>query len=360
MPTLTISIIILLVCNYISSGNVILTQPLIVASSSNLNECTVASQCPISDACIICDEGLGPSCEQPTCINGECSVIERCSQEILSTTITTPSNNQCIGTDTNHCIIDLLCELCQPGYSPVCSEPVCINNQCETIPPCSIYTPTKSSIPITPIAPRIPAIPMTPIASRIPAIPITLVTAKPPVILITPVTAKPPVILITPIPARSPAIPMTPIAPRIPAIPITPVTAKPPVILITPIPARPPAIPITPLTSTKSSTTTDECEDDNQCPHSELCKVTCANGTTPLCASAICVDGKCINIAPCSQFICKTRATCPYKKRNCMMCPEGYGPECEQPACSCGLCSTVPPCSEKQNIIVGPIITENK
>jgi hypothetical protein len=43
-----------------------------------------------------------------------------------------------------------------------------------------------------------------------------------------------------------------------------------------------------------------------------------------------------------------------------MMCPEGYGPECEQPACSCGLCSTVPPCSEKQNIIVGPIITENK
>jgi len=100
--------------------NIVLTRELNADASSNLNDCTNPWQCPFLDAYIMYDEGRGPDCEKPTCINGKCGVIERCSQDILSTTMTIFYSNQCIGTDASHCIFDLLCGNCPPGYSPQC------------------------------------------------------------------------------------------------------------------------------------------------------------------------------------------------------------------------------------------------
>lgn len=94
----------------------------------------------------------------------------------------------------------------------------------------------------------------------------------------------------------------------------------------------------------------DTCTRNEDCPHSEYCGVKCPDGYGPRCASAQCVDGQCVDIKPCSQQYCRTKAKCPYNKNNCMTCSKGEGPSCEEPLCKNGICSIVPPCFKQQRL----------
>lgn len=57
------------------------------------------------------------------------------------------------------------------------------------------------------------------------------------------------------------------------------------------------------------------CKSNSQCVHSQICAM-CIKGKGPACATAMCCDGKCVPIGPCSlDFTTSTTVRCP-KKNN--------------------------------------------
>ena len=347
MTVLTVSIIIGLLCNCIYSDDILSSTQLVFDSSTVANSCTDESQCPYPDICTQCNENREPDCDRPVCIDGRCGMIERCSQVRSSTT---PPFNQCTGTDTSFCVINFLCAHCPEGYSPGCNEAVCVNDACLTIPACSIYTPTQSTTTSTESS--------TPADeceddSQCPYPKYCAVQCENGV---GPLCASAKCIdrkcqIIRPCSQTTQCTDQDLnqcVTPHICALckegyspPCARATCK-----------NGQCSVIGPCSIFDQSTTTtmpsvSVCSSNSDCPRRKCCAAKCDNGTTPLCASAKCVKGRCIHIAPCSQRTCKTRTTCPYNKRNCARCARGFGPGCEQAACSCGICSLVPPCSKK-------------
>jgi hypothetical protein len=297
MSVLNVSIIFLLLYKYISSDdNMIFSRGLVVDPSSHLKECTDASQCPFSDKHDICEEGYGPDHEQATCINGKCGVIKRCSRYItpssgiISDLSTTPSTNQCQA-DAECDYVKLCAEECKDDSGPLCASSKCVHEKCVITNPCS----QKSECTDTDVShcntPQV--------CDR----------------------CKPGYIL--------------------PCAEATCEHGQCKVIMRCTIFEK------SMITAMATVSSIGTCDRDNQCLHPEICAAKCPNGTTPLCASSKCENRKCIDIEPCSQTICKTKATCPYNKHNCVPCPNDYGPGCEQAACLNGICSTVAPCSKK-------------
>ncbi len=306
MPTLTVSIVLLLLCNYISSDDIASTN--IAITPSNQCSGTNASQCVFQHLCAPCILGHSPFCTEAICVNNQCKIIPACS----ISTPTTPSTLTQSSTTTAECTEcendgeclrpEYCVPECQNGFGPLCASAKCVNGTCQTISPCSQKPVcTNKDLSRCPV-PRICALC---IKGRTPSC--AQATCE-----------NGQCKIISPCSISTSAIPST---------------------------------------STKSSTTTAEC---GECPHPEYCVGKCSNNTIPLCASAQCVNGKCIIITPCSERICKTRATCSYNKHNCAKCTKGYGPGCEQAACSQGICSIVPPCSKKLATAVSSESTENK
>ncbi|CAF3020210.1 unnamed protein product [Rotaria sp. Silwood2] len=339
----TVSISAVFLVNCIPFDNILLTREL-VDPSSNSEECTDASQCLSSNECTTCENGRGPDCDQATCINGTCNVIKQCSQDIISIpTETSFVTNQCKGTDASSCIFDKLCALCLSGYSPACATAVCFNDQCKIISACSIYASTiePSTIPFEcendgqcsyakicadeckngtrPLCATGKCVNnicqiILPCSQKVECTPEDLSQC------ITPQICDQCLLGYSP-PCAQAACENDQCKTIMPCdIFVESTTTIPPI---------------------------HTCTRNEECSHHKSCVTKCTNDTTPLCASAECIDGKCTDIKPCSQRICKTRAKCPYNKRNCLICPKGYEPTCEQSVCSYGVCSIVPPCSKK-------------
>jgi hypothetical protein len=352
MPTLAICITALLLCNYICSSYIVLTNGIVVGSSAVVNNCTDASQCPYSNNCTQCDQGLGPNCDQPTCINGQCGIIQQCSQD--SSTAMIAPNNQCSGTDARNCSLHRICAFCVRGCSPACTEAICVNDQCQIIGACSRCVPTtttistKSSIMVNQCQEDGQCIHpdyclQCPDGSGPSCASAKCVDGK--CQIIAPCSQKP----------QCTAQNLTQCGVRFVCLDCK-IGLSPPCTQVTCVNGQ--CKVVLPCSISSGSTTTpatNTCTRSGQCPHPEICVRKCVSGTSPRCASAKCVNGKCVQINPCSQRICKTQATCPYNKNNCVPCPYGYGPGCEQAACSCGICSIISPCSKRLAIPVNPV-----
>ncbi|CAF1054204.1 unnamed protein product [Rotaria sp. Silwood1] len=316
----------------------------LVELSSNPNDCTNASQCLFSNECTTCENGRGPDCNQATCINGKCNIIKRCSQEILSiSTETSLVTNQCKGTDASNCIFNKLCELCLQGYNPACTEAICVNDQCKMISPCSIYTPTtqSSTVPVEcqndgqcsyaklcADECQHGTHPLCAIGKCVNNICQTILPCSQNFECTTEDLSQ----CVTSQICAQCSLGYSPTCAQATCENGQCKTIMPCSIFI------------------ESSTTVfpiDTCTRDDDCFHLQSCVDECSNDTAPLCTSVECVNGKCIDIKPCSQRICNTQATCPYNQQNCLTCPEGYGPTCEQSVCSHSICSIIPPCSKQ-------------
>ncbi len=359
MPTLAVCIIALLLCNYLCSSDTVLPSGLVLNSSAIINNCTDVNQCPYSNNCTQCSEGLGPACDQPTCIDGQCGIIQRCSQNSL--TMTAP-NNQCSGKDATNCSIHRICALCVRSCRPSCTQAICVNNECRTIGPCSICPPTTTTTISTESSTTIngckedgqcphPDYCLAECQNGSGPLCASAKCVDGKCQIIAPCSQKP----------QCTNQDLSQCAIRLVCVdckqglspPCTQVTCE-----------NGQCKEILPCSISSESTTTTSptniCTRSSECPRPESCVLKCDNGTTPRCASAKCVNGKCVSIKPCSQLICKTQATCPYNKGICVPCPFGYGPGCEQAVCSCGICSIIPPCSKKLEIAVNPVPIESK
>ncbi len=463
MRTFAVYVAALLLCKHICSSDTLVLGEL-VDSSLTVKKCTVVSQCPCSDNCAECDEGFGPNCDQPTCINGKCGVIRHCSQG--SSTTTVAPKNQCSGTDASNCNFPRLCALCINGCSPYCTEAKCVNNQCQITPVCSICPPTTTTISIEsstivdqcqedgecihpdyclpcpdgfgPTCASAKCVNgkcqiIAPCSQKIQCTDDDLSQCIVPLLCADCKAGYGPSCsqaickdgqcgTISPCSIYSPS--STLIYDPSSSSPTnecqedgqcihpdyclqcpdgfgpscasakcvdgecqytTPCSQKTQCTdkdlsqcgvrlscLDCKIGLSPPCTQVTcvngqckvtlPCSISSETTTTPEpntCTTSSECPRTKICAVNCTDGTSPLCASAKCVNGKCISIAPCSQRTCKTRATCPYNKKNCAPCPYGYGPGCEQAACSCGICSIVPPCSKRLVAPINPVTVES-
>ena len=450
MARLFVIFVALLVVHYGVSASVILAK--LANPNADAGGCTDARQCTVSDACLVCEPNLGPDCEQPTCINGKCGVIERCSQPRLSPPLPTKpvGSDQCTATDTSRCIRPALCALCLDGRTPACAQATCEKGQCKIIAPCSQSPPTttpavaqckndgecsfvklcvkscadgsgplcafsnciKGKCVVTYPCSQKPQCTVDDTSQCVvpPKCALCIVGRMPFCAQASCVNGQCTVIepcslttsTTTPAPAqckndgecsfvklcvKSCADGSGPLCAfsnciKGKCVVTYPCSQKPqctvddtsqcvvPQICAKCVQGRSPPCAqascvkgqcetISPCSistdvSTKATGTTpaDACTRSSECPRSQLCRATCDTGTKPLCASAACVNGQCIPIAPCSQRICKTAATCPVSKRPCVRCAAGLGPSCEQAVCSCGVCSLVPPCSKKLDPIV--------
>ena len=313
MTVLSISVLLLLCCHCttaILSTFKLVATPLIVTT-----KCTDANKCPFADYCRVCPDGWGPTCAAPTCILGRCGTTRPCSQSSsdASTTVTFTTSSpsqQCTEKDTSRCIKNLLCARCLQGYSPGCTEAVCVNGQCKVIAPCSVYTPVD---------------PSTSTAAT------TLRDGK----------------CRQDIDCAYPGICGTVckdgFGPRctsgscvngqcvvIPACSVKTLVTKTTVV-------------------SPSSTTSNlaVCQTDGECSYVKMCVAECADGSQPLCAYSRCIGGQCVVTAPCSQ---KTRCTdqdvsqC-IVPQFCADCVIGLSPGCAQASCENGQCKVIAPCS---------------
>lgn len=99
-----------------------------VTSNVVTASCTAHHQCKVSSrVCKQCDQGKGPRCTIPMCINGHCGEIPPCSLQLGATC---DKDHQCL---TNH-----LCETCVANKGPFCTEAICLHKRCAVIGPCSI------------------------------------------------------------------------------------------------------------------------------------------------------------------------------------------------------------------------------
>jgi hypothetical protein len=222
------------------------------------------------------------------------------------------------------CIFDLLCDSCPSGYSPHCSELVCINDQCITIPPCSTYTPTilTTSSTSTEYSTTIIACEFDSQCLYSEYCAVECKDGSGPLCASAKCVDRKCQII-------SPSSQISQCTDKDLSQCVVPDICteckpgySPPCVQV--VCENGQCREIMPCTTVvKPMTTvplTDICTSDSQCSRLKICVVKYTIGTTPVCASEKCVNGKCINIKPCSQQICKARATCPYNKRNCAEC----------------------------------------
>ncbi|CAF2056074.1 unnamed protein product [Rotaria magnacalcarata] len=393
---LTILSTILLLVIYTSSYGMIVSGNAIANSSSNNNTCTNANQCKFSRRCALCVRGRSPACTQALCIDGKCKIIAPCS---LSSTTSTIQNStaipqcdsdgqcpfpqicvasckldtgplcakakcvngkcqtispcsegsQCTSKNLTECVDPMQCARCLSGFGPPCTQVTCENGLCKTIYPCSISSSGGNGQSST-------TLPADQCKADADCAYVKLCVDKCPNNY-TPLCALSKCIngqcvVTNPCSQKIEctdknvsqcvshmicALCLSGLGPLCTQITCENGLCK----TISPCSIR--------LNSTTATTKLpgETCTSDAGCPHSQLCKAQCPNGTGPLCASSKCVNHKCIAIPPCSQRYCKILTQCPYKSDNCAPCPKGYEPVCEQPDCSLGVCSVILPCSKQ-------------
>ena len=320
--------------------------------------CQTDGQCAYVKWCVPeCQAGLQPLCAYSRCIEGRCVVTAPCSQKI-----------QCTEQDTSQCIVPAICAKCLPGFFPGCAQASCDNGVCATINPCSMGASTISQ-PTVPTTLRDDscrkdsdcALNSTEFCVRFcpyglgPLCPVRkCVDGK--CVVTQRCSKRPPCTALNTSVCQFPktcAMCLRGSQPTCSKVTCENGECK----LINPctIPGDAPPPTATPRTMvTTTSTPMFRCTRSSQCPRRSVCVPKCSDGMTPLCASARCVKGRCIDIEQCSQRICQTAATCPFNAKNCVECAKSYGPTCEQAACKCGVCSIIAPCS-KQLITMKPV-----
>ena len=366
--------ILILFCHHLVMDSMIFSREVADNPSVNVKLCKDASECPFSYICAVCQKGFEPGCQRPTCIDGQCGVIKLCSQSVLN--IDAPSAvrppNQCTDADTSQCIVDQICAGCRAGYSPACAEVRCEYGQCKTISPCSTYTPTlmttKSSTRwIVPTASTKSGCQTDGECAYVKQCVSECKEGLGPLCtfsncingqcrITAPCSQKlqctdkdTSQCIVSPIcagchPGYSPGCSEASCENGQCKV-ISPCS-------IFDGSSKTTTTPRTMITST-TATQPNTCTNNKQCIRSRVCVPQCSPRTKPTCASARCVDGRCIQIPPCSQRICKTKATCPFNANNCRRCPVGFKPRCEQAACNRGVCSIILPCSGKLRLMTG-------
>lgn len=336
-----------------------------VAPCSRENQCTPddLSRCPlIKIACLSCPQGKSPSCAERKCVDGECKIIFPCSR-----TDNSPPPPQCTVHDTSKCNITIKCARCLPGYTPGCTQIICVKGKCDSVEPCSIYTSTSKE-PETTTQPKSPSCktdseckivggcvkqcppgygPHCPKAKCVNG---ECHTVKPcsqkNQCSKTDLSRCP----ISRIACRTCAIGQSPSCPK-----ATCVDGMCQMILPCSITLKK-TTPKKTTSTTKSTTTTtttrpqEVCEDDSDCPRLLGCVARCTNGMTNRCVSVKCIEGICVRTAPCTQRSCQDSDDCPVNEDNCKICSVGYGPRCEEATCENGICHWIKPCS-KSSII---------
>jgi hypothetical protein len=117
LPTLLVLILLL------SSQSL----PIITTSCGN------NSRCISNTLCKLCEQGKGPECPIPICINGCCGEIRPCSLTLTG-----------VCSEDDGCMTPELCELCNVNEGPACFQGMCLNGNCTLIRPCSISTRCSS------------------------------------------------------------------------------------------------------------------------------------------------------------------------------------------------------------------------
>ena len=345
-----------------SVNTLVITTPTvsILPTTPSLSACQTDGQCAYVKRCVPeCRAGFQPLCSYSRCIQGQCVVSAPCSQKF-----------QCTEKDTSQCVVPPICAGCRPGFSPACAEASCDNGVCVTIHPCSIGRPTMSQPTLsTTVSDGTYGTDSDCTSKGVcveqckdglgPLCPVTkYVNGK--CLVVTPSCSQKPrctekdtsQCIVSPLcalcrPGFSPG-----------CTEVSCENGQCKVIMPCTIAIDLPTRNTMRTTSTASRTTKSisvpKCTRSTQCRRRSVCVTKCSDDMTPLCASAKCVKGKCIDIDQCSQHICKTAATCPFNPKNCTNCAKGYGSSCEQAACKYGVCSVIAPCS-KQLITMKPV-----
>jgi len=93
-------------------------------------ECASPNDCVVPFLCALCVNGQGPSCDQATCINGQCGILSACSL------------NTC--TSAANCTVpQKVCADCVQNRVPFCTQTSCTNGLCEVIEPCSLLATSE-------------------------------------------------------------------------------------------------------------------------------------------------------------------------------------------------------------------------
>ncbi|CAF3911748.1 unnamed protein product [Rotaria magnacalcarata] len=301
------------------------------------DQCKADADCAYVKLCVDkCPNNYTPLCALSKCINGQCVVTNPCSQKI-----------ECTDKNLTECVDPMQCARCLSGFGPPCTQVTCENGLCKTIYPCSISSSggngqSSTTLPADQSNADCAYVKLcvdkcpnnyTPLCALSKCINGQCVVTNPCSQKIECTDKNVSQCVSHMICARC----LSGLGPLCTQITCENGLCK----TISPCSIR--------LNSTTATTKLpgETCTSDAGCPHSQLCKAQCPNGTGPLCASSKCVNHKCIAIPPCSQRYCKILTQCPYKSDNCAPCPKGYEPVCEQPDCSLGVCSVILPCSKQ-------------
>ncbi|CAF2029421.1 unnamed protein product [Rotaria magnacalcarata] len=303
------------------------------------DQCKADADCAYVKLCVDkCPNNYTPLCALSKCINGQCVVTNPCSQKI-----------ECTDKNVSQCVSHMICARCLFGFGPPCTQVTCENGLCKTISPCSISSSdgngqSSTTLPADQCKVNADCAYVklcvdkcpnnyTPLCALSKCINGQCVVTKPCSQKIECTDKN----VSQCVSHMICALCLSGLGPLCTQITCENGLCK----TISPCSIR--------LNSTTATTKLpgETCTSDAGCPHSQLCKAQCPNGTGPLCASSKCVNHKCIAIPPCSQRYCKILTQCPYKSDNCAPCPKGYEPVCEQPDCSLGVCSVILPCSKQ-------------
>lgn len=87
-------------------------------------KCIKPKQCPVSDFKSPCNDGKWPDQDIPTCIDGICGIIERCSQ--ITAPIKPLKPNACTSNDLSRCVVPEICAACKKRFrTRLCSTNLC-------------------------------------------------------------------------------------------------------------------------------------------------------------------------------------------------------------------------------------------
>ncbi|CAF1018564.1 unnamed protein product [Didymodactylos carnosus] len=248
------------------------------------SKCTQDGECVHTDDCANnCTKNSGPQCTRAECINDQCQSIQPCSRQTCS------KSNECVF----NTLVACKPQTCPNGYEPPCTEPRCNDGICSIIPACSkrVISTTRTT--------------SSPNSRNYCQTVNDCVTNKR---------------CIDCNKGRGPAC--------------TQVTCT-----------HKQCEVIEPC----SQQLLPQCTHDNECLHTDDCRANCSQGMGPKCTKAECLNDQCETIPPCSKQTCSKKKPCIFETFVACKpktCPNGYEPPCTEARCIDNICHIIPPCSK--------------